>query len=69
MIMSAWGNSKSKGDTTATLQAIPVSYTGKQKYHTSPQEQICITVNRKRILTFWGRNYFFFILAHPVYKM
>ena len=22
-----------------------------------------------QILTFWRRNYFFFILAHPVYKM
>ena len=21
------------------------------------------------VLTFWRRNYFFFILAHPVYKM
>jgi len=24
---------------------------------------------RKNILTFWRRNYFFLILAHPVYKM
>jgi len=23
----------------------------------------------QNLLTFWGRNYFFLILAHPVYKM
>ena len=25
--------------------------------------------SRRRLLTFWRRNYFFLILAHPVYKM
>ena len=30
------------------------------------QRSLCIAA---RILTFWRRNYFFFILAHPVYKM
>ena len=29
-----------------------------------------VTINcPKMLLTFWRRNYFFLILAHPVYKM
>jgi len=28
-----------------------------------------LMLNMFRMLTFWGRNYFFFILARPVYKM
>ena len=29
----------------------------------------CFLPFRAKDLTFWGRNYFFLILAHPVYKM
>ena len=28
-----------------------------------------LEVERETILNFWRRNYFFLILAHPVYKM
>jgi len=37
--------------------------------HGNTAVTIYVTIRELCGLTFWGRNYFFFILAHPVYKM
>ena len=43
--------------------------TVKQKFCASSRLVTEINVGAVLILTFWRRNYFFLILAHPVYKM
>ena len=56
-------------DAITTAGNIPFLYVQQWYQHLHTNIVKVIVMFFLNVLTFWRRNYFFLILAHPVYKM